>query len=412
METEIYRDFEHTGPGTLAGRYMRSFWQPVYRAEDLAPGAAVPIWIMSEDFTLYRGHGGALHLVAFRCAHRGTQLSTGWVEEDCIRCRYHGWKYDGSGRCVEQPGEDASFAEKVKIPSYPVREYLGLIFAYLAYPGDGEPPPFRRYPQFEVPGLLITLPPERWPCNYFSRLDNDPDAGHVLFTHQESIQRAQRSGLYPDRGVGAELTPYGVRIIVRVTGQPLDYLYSYQPNVNQIRVRTGVASARGEEEKRVWEDRMTWAVPIDDESSFRFEVNLVHVSGVAAGALEKSRREETERVKDFANKWGEKVLAGQLSIEDLGREFSTYEMFRVEDYVCQVGQGRIANRSEERLGHVDVGVVLRRKLWERELKALAEGRPLAEWIIPEARDEAQHGAPVEPQAVPKNPKLLSHGRGA
>ncbi len=90
MVTDDYTDFEHTGPGTLAGRYMRMFWQPIYRTEDLVPGRAVPIRIMSEDFTLYRGEGGACHLVAFRCAHRGTQLSTGWVEGDCVRCRYHG----------------------------------------------------------------------------------------------------------------------------------------------------------------------------------------------------------------------------------------------------------------------------------------------------------------------------------
>jgi 5,5'-dehydrodivanillate O-demethylase len=82
---------------------------------------AYPIRIMSEDFTLYRGEGGTPHVVAYRCAHRGTQLSTGWVEADCLRCFYPGWKYDGSGQCVEQPAEDASFAQKVRIRSYPVR---------------------------------------------------------------------------------------------------------------------------------------------------------------------------------------------------------------------------------------------------------------------------------------------------
>src|SRR5919202_5128287 len=96
-------DSAHTGPGTLAGRFMRRFWQPVYLARELAPGYAKPIKIMSEEFTLYRGEDGAPHVVAFRCAHRGTQLSTGWVEGDCIRCFYHGWKYDGSGQCVEMP---------------------------------------------------------------------------------------------------------------------------------------------------------------------------------------------------------------------------------------------------------------------------------------------------------------------
>ncbi|HZU05115.1 MAG TPA: Rieske 2Fe-2S domain-containing protein, partial [Chloroflexota bacterium] len=129
--TADYRDFVHTGPGTLMGRYLRRFWHPVYVAEELPPGRAVPIRIMSEDFTLYRGESGAPHLLAFRCAHRGTQLSTGWVEGDCIRCFYHGWKYDASGQCVEMPAEDPSFPPKVRIRSYPTQEYLGLIFAYL-----------------------------------------------------------------------------------------------------------------------------------------------------------------------------------------------------------------------------------------------------------------------------------------
>src|SRR5262245_60715423 len=123
-----YKDFFHTGPGTLAGCFMRSFWQPVYRAKDLSPGQTKPIRIMSEDFTLYRGESGTTHLLAPRCAHRRAQLSAGWVEGDCIRCMYHGWKYDGSGQCVEQPAEDESFAKKIRIRSYPTREYLGLVF--------------------------------------------------------------------------------------------------------------------------------------------------------------------------------------------------------------------------------------------------------------------------------------------
>src|SRR5215210_2934026 len=69
-----------TGPGTLAGRYLRRFWQPLYHAPDLLTGQAVPIRILSEDYTLYRGEDGTPHLIAPRCAHRATQLSTGWVE--------------------------------------------------------------------------------------------------------------------------------------------------------------------------------------------------------------------------------------------------------------------------------------------------------------------------------------------
>src|SRR5262245_6082444 len=82
-ETE-WREYTQTGPDTLSGRYMRRFWHPVYIARDLPAGRAKPIRILSEDLTLYRGErqeargeSGAAHLLAFRCAHRGTQLSTG-----------------------------------------------------------------------------------------------------------------------------------------------------------------------------------------------------------------------------------------------------------------------------------------------------------------------------------------------
>src|SRR5215204_3448275 len=118
-------DFAHTGPGTLAGRYLRRFWQPVHRAQDLLPGQAKPLHVMSEDFTLYRGEDGSPHVVAPRCAHRGAQLSTGWVEGDCIRCFYHGWKYDRTGQCVDMPAENGAFPAKVCIRSYPLEEYLG-----------------------------------------------------------------------------------------------------------------------------------------------------------------------------------------------------------------------------------------------------------------------------------------------
>ena len=107
-------DFAHTGPDKLAGRYLRMFWQPVCHSDDLPQGHAKPIKIMNVEYTLYRGETGVPHLVDFRCPHRGTQLSAGWVEDDCIRCFYHGWKYDETGQCVQQPGEPTPFCEKIK----------------------------------------------------------------------------------------------------------------------------------------------------------------------------------------------------------------------------------------------------------------------------------------------------------
>ena len=70
---------------------------------------------------------------------------------------------------------------------------------------------------------------------------------------------------------------------------------------------------------------------------------------------------------------------GALRLEDVDKNLGTYYLFWVEDYVVQVGQGIIPDRTDERLGRVDVGVILLRKLWERELRALAEDRLLKQW---------------------------------
>src|SRR5262249_34278417 len=131
-------DLATTRAGTPGGFFMRQFWHAIYRSEDLPAGEAKPIRIMSEDYALYRRGSGKAQVMAYRCPHRGAPIHLGWIEKDSIRCVYHGWKYDCSGQCVEQPAEEPGFARKVRIATYPTHEYLGLIFAYF---GDGAPPP-------------------------------------------------------------------------------------------------------------------------------------------------------------------------------------------------------------------------------------------------------------------------------
>ena len=108
-------DLVRTGPGTPGGRFMRRFWMAVHRGQDLAVGQAKPIRIMGEDFTLYRGRSGRAQVIDYRCPHRGAQMHLGWVEGDDIRCVYHGWKFDCSGQCLEQPAEEPGFARKVRL---------------------------------------------------------------------------------------------------------------------------------------------------------------------------------------------------------------------------------------------------------------------------------------------------------
>jgi 5,5'-dehydrodivanillate O-demethylase len=118
-------------------------------------------------------------------------------------------------------------------------------------------------------------------------------------------------------------------------------------------------------------------VPRDDESHYTFRVNLVTMPA------EEAKKYIAERPENYSDRsmvrhYGEAVLAGELRIQDITDR--THIEF-VQDYVAQVGQGSIENRKLEHLGRSDVIVALLRKLWKREMTALAEGRPLKQWRL-------------------------------
>jgi 5,5'-dehydrodivanillate O-demethylase len=363
-------DFVQTGPGTLAGKYLRGFWQPVYTAEDLQAGYAAPIQVMGEKFTLYRGESGAPYVLDFRCAHRGTQLSVGWVEGECIRCFYHGWKYDGTGQCVEQPAEDVSFAAKVKIRSYPTQEYLGLIFTYL---GQGATPPFPRYAQLEQDGVLDVSSYVR-NCNYFNTLENGVDQAHVPFTHAKS--NFTKFGLNWDiPKISAEETEYGVAMYGTRSDGVSRVNHYLMPNILYIK-------GSPEESAEKWRDAFAWRVPIDDVSHASFNISLVHVTGDAAERYRKTRQQRRATVEKLpsAREMADAVLAGSWRIHDLE---DRPDIVNIQDHVAQEGQGAIPDRDVERLGRSDAAIILIRKIWLRELRALAEGRPLKTWALPQ-----------------------------
>lgn len=367
-----FMDLICTGPGTPAGKYLRMFWHPVYRAEDIPPGAAKPIRIMGEDFTLYRGTGGTAHLVAFRCAHRGTQLSAGWVEGDCIRCMYHGWLYDGAGQCVEQPAEEESFAKKIRIRSYPTKEYLGLVFAYF---GEGDAPPFPRYPHFEKEGVLEVLPVQVWPCNFFQRVDNNGDTLHVPFVHRGAYLSADRRSGLPT--ISKEESPWGTTAYATFPGGWTNVLQFVMPNAYTFRNPSP-------DPEVAWDDRFQWDVPLDDHQSLQFRLRLVPLTGEAARRYRERHAEMLAKENFSITNAGQAVLTGKLKFEDLEKLTNDkISLIHAQDYVSQVGQGVIADRAQEHLGRSDVGVILFRKIWERELRAFAEGRPLKKWALPQ-----------------------------
>jgi 5,5'-dehydrodivanillate O-demethylase len=343
------------------GRYLRTFWHPVYLSEQLKPGWAVPVKLMNEPFTLYRGESGTVHAVDFRCAHRGTQLSTGWVEDDCIRCRYHGWMFDGDGQCVEQPLEKTPFKNRIHLRSYPVQEYLGLIFAYL---GEGEPPTLPRYPRMEREGLLEWAYTPR-ACNYFNELENDPE--HVPFTHRDP--KLPRGVFKMADAVRVEESNWGIAQS-RYYGDKLLMVQHGMPNIRST------AHGKGAEVFR-------FKVPVDDEHLVSFEVELYPMSA------EEAERRRANRPKHGLGGDNEaraalvqEILAGKLRLSDFDVDPPPeISMFNLQDDVTQAGQGVFRDRVHEHLGSSDAYVVLLRSLFRRELRAFAEGRPLKHWEL-------------------------------
>jgi len=107
-------------------------WYPLAWSRELKAGRTLATRFAGEPIVLVRPKQGDVFALANRCAHRQVPLSEGVVEGCAVRCGYHGWKYDASGRCTDVP-----YLGKGKLPngvrSYPCREANGLI---LVFPGD------------------------------------------------------------------------------------------------------------------------------------------------------------------------------------------------------------------------------------------------------------------------------------
>jgi 5,5'-dehydrodivanillate O-demethylase len=361
-------DLARSGPATLAGRYLRRFWTPFARLDDVVPGRARPVRLLGEKLTYFRGTGGNPHLVASECAHRGTLLATGRVEDDCIRCFYHGWKYDGEGRCVDQPAEQDGFASKVQIAAYPTREYLGLVFAYL---GPGEPPPFPRLASFERPGYVETRSFPR-PTNFYNQLENSVDQVHFNFVHQRSA--------FEDQGINREIpavlgeeTDYGIRKVHRYSDGRERIGHILMPTtLYTIVIEDGLD----------WTDHLSWRVPVDDDTHISFTVDLIEKSGADLERYHAIREEQAQRLRNYepADRLVRAILRGDLHVDDVPRDHPG--LVGIQDDVALCAQRPLNMREPDRLGRSDTQVILLRKIWLRELRALATGTALKEWVWP------------------------------
>ncbi len=174
-----------TGPATPMGQYFRHFWQPAALASEVAEpdGTPLKVFLLGEEFLLFRATDGRLGLVEPHCPHRGAHLFWGRNEECGLRCVYHGWKFGVDGQAMDLPNVPAGSAyhQKIRLRSWPVREAGGIVWAYLG-PPEAQP----ELPAFE----FARLPAEQrfttkklQDCNWAQTIEGALDTSHFSFLH-------------------------------------------------------------------------------------------------------------------------------------------------------------------------------------------------------------------------------------
>src|SRR5438034_6136942 len=136
LSAEQNRTLTQVGADTPMGELLRRYWMPIAAVAELDDRPTKPVRLMGEDLVLYKDKVGTYGLVDRHCPHRRADLSYGWVEGCGLRCHYHGWRGELTGRCVEQAfGEQghpqARFKDRARIKADAVEPKAGLMWAYL-----------------------------------------------------------------------------------------------------------------------------------------------------------------------------------------------------------------------------------------------------------------------------------------
>jgi phthalate 4,5-dioxygenase oxygenase subunit len=380
------------GPGTPMGELFRRYWVPVLLAEEL-PGPDCPqvrVRILGEDLIAFRDTSGRIALVDEFCPHRGTSLFLGRNEEDGIRCCYHGWKFDVTGQCVDMPSEpeESNFKNKVAITAYPGIERGGVIFAYLG-PADTRPEP----PEIDwltVPDENRFLSKRLQYTNYLQALEGGIDSSHVSVLHRYDLDgdrlhvRSKGSQfLKGDTRPRFEIaqTEWGLSIGARRNAEDDQYYWRITPFIMPWYTiippyadhPTGGHAFVPLDDENCWVISMYYSPDkaIPDELRLSLKSGGGNISVNIPGTY-----------VPRANKMNDYLIDRQAQREK--KTFSGVMGIAIQDQATQESMGPIQDRTKERLGTSDAGIIAARALLIDAALGLRERRQ-----TPPALDPAQ-----------------------
>lgn len=147
------------------------------------------IRMFGQNFVLYRNTQGKAIVLKDQCPHRGAALSLGWVEDNCIRCPYHGWKFQADGKCIDIPanGKDALVPQKAHVDSYPVQEKYGFVWMFYGDLPEAERSPIPPLPEYDDPNFHPIFVEVKFNAHYTRVIENALCPAHMATVHAKSF---------------------------------------------------------------------------------------------------------------------------------------------------------------------------------------------------------------------------------
>lgn len=148
-------------------------WFQVGWSEEIRPGQAVPLRCFGKDLVAFRSEAGVLSVLDAHCRHLGAHLGHGGkVRKDCVVCPYHGWAWDGDGRNVDVPYQEAP--TNAKLGKHHATEAYGIVYLWHDPAGGGPREDMALVDVFKDFGSVPGAQDDYYPC-YPDAVVNKPD---------------------------------------------------------------------------------------------------------------------------------------------------------------------------------------------------------------------------------------------